>query len=328
MLGFLNRPFRQKGKARYRASFTFLLIAGLVLRAFPWDSAVKLRDHPNWREFLIRLPVGLGEALIIALIISALVDSEAKRSMLREFAENVSLHIIGRWLPKELRAHLEGYLASDLLRKDWVIQYNIETWPDQSKFFKLRSAIEYKIENRGESDRDYDFRYDVEESFFPHLGKAKIIKCSGGATEDPERHDSFEYPRDSKIECLFQNNSYSVARKIAIPAGKVFRFTAESEECFRDGSSIPFFTYCPVLSSTLILNYPTDRLDIFVDLSFGDIETDATSEKTDTGVVWTFVKPILPGQGFSIRVYDKNTVQQAPVRKRGKKRHAKNLNAV
>ena len=75
--------------------------------------------------------------MIIAIFLIVLVDSAAKRRLLREFAEDVSLHIIGRWLPTELRSYLEEYLASDIVRKSWTIRYNIEQCSGHAKFFKL-----------------------------------------------------------------------------------------------------------------------------------------------------------------------------------------------
>jgi hypothetical protein len=90
-----------------------------------------------------------------------------------------------------------------------------------------------------------------------------------------------------------------------------------------DDSSIPFFSFYPVLSAQLIVNYSKDKLDVFVDLSFGDIELDATKEMTDTGVKWTFNKPMLPGQGFSVRIYEKKNVKP-PKQKRKDRRSTEN----
>jgi len=90
-----------------------------------------------------------------------------------------------------------------------------------------------------------------------------------------------------------------------------------------DDSSIPFFSFYPVLSAQLIVNYSKDKLDVFVDLSFGDIELDATKEMTDTGLKWTFNKPMLPGQGFSVRIYEKKNVKP-PKQKRKDRRSIEN----
>jgi len=271
----------------------------------------------------------LGEALIIAQILILLVDSATKKRLLGEFAQDVSLHIIGRWLPVELRSHLEEYLASDIIRKDWTIRYNIESWPDQPHFFKLLTLSDSEIENRGHLDRQYTYRYEVEESFYPELGNTKIVRCSGHAEScsgreeiDPKGYDSFDYVVGGKVPLTMENNSHVVTGTVMIPPGCTFRFVSESEECFKDGSSIPYFTICPVLSTQLIVNYAKDALNVFVDLSFGDIESDTTHEVTETGDKWVFHKPILPGQGFSVRVYDKKSVKQgATTRRRGRKRN-------
>jgi hypothetical protein len=298
----LKWKHKLSAKAGSRLSIAFFFVLGIVLVATPWERMIALHNA-SWQDFARRIPVGLGEALIIAQILILMVDSAAKKTVLREFAENVSLHIIGRWLPIELRDDIEGYLARDLVRKEWKIVYNISEWPDQKGFEKLHTRIEYDMENRGRSPKDYEFAFELEESFFPELGKAKILSCSGKPAVDDNRGNRFDYPQDKKIRPVYKNNSVCIYRLIRIPPGPGYHFEAESEECFKDGSSIPFFTFYPVLSAELIVNYAKAKLEVFVDLSFGDIAKDAEEEETETGKKWAFKKPMLPGQGFSVRIY-------------------------
>lgn len=326
---FLGRLSRPSDRAKLRISVALYFVVGIALVALPWDHIVVLPSHPELQRSLQRIPIGLGEALIIAQILILLVDSATKRTLLEEFARDVSLHIIGRWLPVELRSHLEEYLASDIIRKNWTIRYNIESYSDHPHFFKLSTESDSEIENRGHLDRAYTFRYEVEESFYPELGNTKIVSCSGHAESrlgrdeiDPDGYDGFDYPFDGKVNLIKDNNSSVVTRTLTIPQGCTFRIKAESEECFRDGSSIPFFTICPTLATQLIVNYAKSALDVYVDLSFGDIESDATYEVTETGDRWVLNKPILPGQGFCVRIYDKKTARPAtPTRRRGRKRN-------
>lgn len=82
----------------------------------------------------------------------------------------------------------------------------------------------------------------------------------------------------------------------------VYQFTAESEECIQNASQIPFFTYYPALSTILIVDYDREKLDLFLDLSFGDVDQDTTCIDLQRGKKWIFNKPILTGQGFVIRM--------------------------
>lgn len=325
---FLGSLFRPSDRAKYRVLTVFYIALGVALVAMPWEELIILPRHPELQHFFQRIPVGLGEALIIAQILILLVDSAAKKKLLTEFAQDVSTHIIGRWLPLELRSHLEEYLASDIIRKTWTIRYNIESWSDHPQFFKLCTMSDYEIENRGHLNRSYTFRYEVEESFYPELGNTNIVKCSAHAVSctgqdeiNPENYDSFEYPFAGKVPLVRENNSSVVTHTLTIPPGCTFHMQAESEECFRDGSSIPFFTMYPTLATQLIVNYAKDALDVYIDLSYGDIESDATQEITETGDRWVFNKPMLPGQGFSVRVYNKRSVKpHTPARRRGRTR--------
>jgi len=315
--------------AKHRVFLFFCALTGVFLVAAPWDKYIAIPHFPMLEQSLQKIPASLGEALIIALLLIVLVDSAAKRKLLREFAEDVSLHIIGRWLPTELRSYLEEYLTSDIVRKSWTIRYNIEQCSGHAKFFKLFTYSDSYIENRGNRDRLYPVRFEVEESFYPELGDTKILSCSAAAEScpgkfeiDPNDYDGFRYPMDNKLPQTVENNSQVIAGTLKIPAGFTFRLKAESVEWFRDGSSIPFFSTYPVLSTQLIVNYPSDILDVFVDLSYGAIESDAIFEPIETGGKWIFKKPMLPGQGFSVRVYEKKSKKPAssPSRVRGKRK--------
>jgi hypothetical protein len=315
--------------AKHRALLLLCALAGVLLVAAPWDNYITIPRFPTLEHSLQKIPVSLGEALIIAIFLIVLVDSAAKRRLLREFAEDVSLHIIGRWLPTELRSYLEEYLAFDIVRKSWTIRYNIEQCPGHAQYFRLFTYSDSDLENHGNRDRLCPARFEVEESFYPELGDAKILSCSAAAEScvdnseiDPNDYDSFGYPTDNKLPQTVENNSQVIAGNLKIPAGFTFRLKAEFVEWFRDGSSIPFFSTYPVLSTELIVNYPSQVLDVFVDLSYGDIGSDASFEPIETGGKWIFKKPMLPGQGFSVRVYEKKTKKPAsvPQRVRGKRR--------
>ncbi|MGD0831802.1 MAG: hypothetical protein ABR907_12710 [Terracidiphilus sp.] len=325
---FFERLKSPSDKIKDRTSIVFYIAIGAILVATPWDRFIVVPSNTVLQNSLQRIPIGLGEAMIIAQILILLVDSKTKKKLLSDFAQNVSAHIIGRWLPPELRSHLEAYLGADILRKNWTIHYDIESLPDHPHYFRLRTISDSEVENRGNSDRKYPYRYEVEESFYPELGNTRIVSCSahvesrsGQYDIDPKDYERFEYFIGGEVPLTMENNSHVVTHNLTMPSGCTYRFKSESEEYFRDGSSIPYFTMCPVLSTQLIVNYAKASLKVFVDLSFGDVEKDTTHEETDWGDKWIFKKPILPGQGFSVRVYDKKNVQErASTRSRERKR--------
>jgi hypothetical protein len=278
-----------------------LLLFGLAFAANDWKAWPSVKGEAIVPEFLGNLLQKLGEAMAIAGVLTLVVDAAAKQRLLREFAKEVSTHIIGRRLPPELRTYIEQYLETDLIRTGWTITYTISEWPGRAEFERLVTLSVYEMENRSSSEQEYYCNYEVEKSFFPDVGKTRILHVSGANLLEPGK--SFDIQNQDEMKLTEKEGSITFSKKVAIPAhaGPAYRFSAESEECFRDGSIVPFFANHPVLSTTLTVFYPTERMKVFVDLSFGDIEKDAERIPLSNGVQWIFNKPMLRGQGFSAR---------------------------
>lgn len=243
----------------------------------------------------------IGEALIIAAVLAVLVDNAAKTKLLREFSLDVSLLVVGRLLPDDLRKHLDRYLKMLLVRTRWEITYEIEKWPDQDGFVKLTTIGEYDMKNFSESPTDYDFRYAVEQSQYDSIGATKI-------TVVKLLQDTYE--GDELAPYLKSDNNYQTfsSKKQLLPhrgPGKpTYTFRAESVECFRDSAFSPFFTFYPVMNAVLRVWHP-ETLKVSLELTYDDVETNAKSEPlvegNRKGTKWTLFGPILPGQGFVVR---------------------------
>jgi hypothetical protein len=303
-----------KERTKFWLLWSFLLVIGLALAVPPWDKWPSVKDQPILPEILRNLFWKLGEAIVIAQFLALVVDAAAKQRLLKEFATNVSTHIIGRLLPPELRKHIEQYLEADLIRTSWAITYTITEWPEQPEYEKLVTLSVYEMENRSSSEQEYNCVYDVETSFFPHIGKTEILHITGSNLIDPE--DCFDFPKQIDLQPRETEQSIIFSKTVKIPvhSGPAYRFSVESVECFRDGSIVPFFATYPVLATTLTVFYPVDRMKVFVDLSFGDIDTDAERIPLSNGVQWAFNKPMLPGQGFSMRFAKVPSKRQEVVR--------------
>ena len=98
-------------------------------------------------------------------------------------------------------------------------------------------------------------------------------------------------------------SSLTFSKHVTVPGGAnkpSFEFLIESEEFFPDGAIVPFFAKYPVLHTTLTVLYPIDQMDVFVDISIGHLDEPAILDDR-AGKTWKFGKPMLPGQGFSVR---------------------------
>lgn len=159
------------------------------------------------------------------------------------------------------------------------------------------------MENRSSSSRDYNCQFDLEASLFPLVGKASIRKVTGTNLVDGKGNFTFPDPGDPELKPVETESSVRFSKHVMIPARQgspAFEFHSEAEEYLPDGSIVPYFAKFPVLSMTLIVHYPVDQMSVFVDLSFGDL-AEPTILDGRKGKKWEFNKPMLPGQGFTVR---------------------------
>jgi len=244
----------------------------------------------------------IGEALIIAPVLALLVDEAAKTKLLREFSLEVSTHIIGRMLPVPLREHLTRYLQMFLVRTRWDITYDIEKWDGQPGYIRLKTISEYDMENHSEDPTDYDFKYSVEESLYPHVGCTQITFVRLGE----ETYEGAVLAKVIKIENNYQTFlSKKQLQPHSRPSKPTYSFTARSEECFRDSAFSPFFANYPVMNTALSVWYPDEALRVSLELTFDDVKTATQSVPISSGdrkgIKWIIKRPMLPGQGFVVR---------------------------
>jgi len=244
----------------------------------------------------------IGEALIIAPVLALLVDEAAKTKLLREFSLEVSTHIIGRLLPVPLREHLTRYLQMFLVRTRWDITYDIEKWDGQPGYIRLKTISEYDMENHSEDPTDYDFKYSVEESLYPHVGCTQITFVRLGE----ETYEGAALAKVIKIENNYQTFlSKKQLQPHSRPSKPTYSFTARSEECFRDSAFSPFFANYPVMNTVLSVWYPDEALRVSLELTFDDVKTATQSVPISSGdrkgIKWIIKRPMLPGQGFVVR---------------------------
>jgi hypothetical protein len=293
-----------KDQTKFRVLLTVLSIIGLAFAVIPWETLeTPIPIPPIITMTFTRLLPKFGEAIVIAVILALVVDQAAKRRLLEEFARNVSTMIIGRRLPPDLRKYIEQYLETDLIRTHWSITYTITEWEGQPDYKKLVTLSVYEMENRSTEPQEYECNYEVETSFFPDIGKTEILHITGTQLVDP--HEGFDYPNQPGLQVDDSTAggllTFSHAVTLPVHEGPVYRFSLESVECFRDGSIVPFFANHAVLATTLTVFYPVGGMSVFLDLSFGDVAKDAERISLSNGVQWVFKKPMLRGQGFSIR---------------------------
>ncbi len=159
-----------------------VFLLGLFLAAAPWEQWSLFPSSPRLDVVLRHVLPKLGDAFMIAMILVVAIEIAAANELLKTFAENISHHIVGRLLPPELREHILGYLTTTFVRTRWFIEYRLEEWAEKPRFIRLATLTEYEVENRSGSEQEYCFVYQVEQSWSPGVGDARI--CNVCATAD------------------------------------------------------------------------------------------------------------------------------------------------
>jgi hypothetical protein len=100
-------------RAKFRLWLAASFVFGLMMAAIPWGEWPILGNHPTL-QFLAYVLPRIGDAFMIAPLLAIAVEFAAARQLLKDFANDVSHHIVGRLLPPELREHILGYLTPTL----------------------------------------------------------------------------------------------------------------------------------------------------------------------------------------------------------------------
>jgi hypothetical protein len=283
---------------RFRALLLLSALIGLALSLASWSSITILARHPTIVAIISLLFPKLGEALIIAPVLAIVVDEAAKRKLLKEFAEDISTHMVGGLLPPVLRAHIHQYLKLNFVRDNWDIEYTIAKVPGKEGFIELQTKSSYDVENRSPFEQEYRFFYEVENSWFPDVGETQITEVKGPGVQLKKGDSSFKTASVggfTTFEKIVRMPPYDPHKRNS------YRFEVESVEFFKDGSFSPFIAAVPVLNLTLTVFYPKDHLHLDLNLSFDDVAKATKCTELQQGTQWVLKTPMLPGQSLLLR---------------------------
>jgi hypothetical protein len=247
----------------------------------------------------------MGKAFLIAFVLAIVVDTAQKFKLLNEFAEHISLHIMGRKLPPELRNYVEKYLDATFIRPQMEVTYQLETWEGKPDRVKLTKKIEYKLRNCREDELKYDWQYRVDDSWFSDF--TATIDRMGKST--PETGNTFQ-DSDLTKKITPETGGSRFLERVSIrgtasydtasaPAPE-YSFIAESTECFPSGYSEHLTATHPILYTKLIVNYDPKKfaVKVYVPLAPPIEAFKPAGTGTNQGRFWEIKQPILPGQSF------------------------------
>jgi hypothetical protein len=313
MRKIISNFFRSE-QARFRLRWITILGIGaaLIVASTLIKAGIKDESESSVAEELwARACSGIGEALAIAAVIAYLVDEAAKRKLLKEFAEDVSEHIIGRLLPSGLRERMFQYLTVDFVRSNWTVIYELKVRYLQTsagtfeKHVELITESSYSMENHSPLGTTYTVAYEVMKKWFENLRAPEIksVQVNGKTVNGCRLEDD----GTGVFVKLNPDNAPELAVEIPGHTANQKPYKADVQLKLAEYLGATFYTSFdalhPVVGPTLVAaKYPADELEVSLSLSFAD-DADAKRvpplpEENDR---WRIESPILPGQGFVLR---------------------------
>lgn len=291
-----------------------LVAGGLFLLAPPWKEWLTgMHVSPVWSESIGGMLRGVGEAFIVALVLELVVDPHLKSKLVREIIEEVTPRtvplILAHLLPPKIFRYIEEQLLlAKLVRTSWNITYRIALVDKNPDVVKLETESRYEMANLASSPATYPAVYEVERPTIAGVGLTEITEVTVHNLLDKSL--LFQYPGcDPKDAPKPVGGLVKFSREFEIPVHttrSALEFVFHSTEYFRVGSIVPFFAKYLTELTTLRVFYPKDKLQVIVDFPANqDSELqpkpDSHADNIHGDDYYEFPKPILPGQGFTVR---------------------------
>jgi hypothetical protein len=295
-------------KLKFRLTLLGVFLAGLLF-ATGGPSLAEHLDHPSQHPWLAALfPFikwvcaeilpKVGDALLIAPILAVVVDAAAKQNLLAEFARDVSIHIIGRYLPRELREHIHGYLTVDIVRLDLDLVFTI-TESATGDGIELDTVMTSDLHNYSFRDIETDIFVAVSKSLNPKIGETIITEVTAGDFTYRHGDSTRELESTGSDELYRTTLRLTASHPGTLPHGT--RCIVKSKEYFPVNGQSAFIAVYPVIGTTVTVILP-DAYKASIDLTFTkDNAQPLTPIEAPRRCRWKIEDPILQGQGFFLR---------------------------
>lgn len=120
----------------------------------------------------------LGDAFLIAGILSVGVDQYVKHRLAEEVANDVLSFALGYPLPDRMREEIHYVLRLPYVREDFEMQIALSRVEGHAGFVRAEMKTFFRVMNLSELPQDYPFRSRIAPSSYPSVGQNDILGVS------------------------------------------------------------------------------------------------------------------------------------------------------
>lgn len=241
----------------------------------------------------------IADALLIAPVLAAVVDRAAKENLLADFARDVSTHIIGRYVPRELRDHINTYLTVDIVRRDLDIVYELKEQEGDEEAIVLETSMTSDLHNYSEKA--------IETTQFIAVSKGLNAKRKSSTLTEVTFGD-FTYREGDQTTSLHSTGidnvfrmKYQLAPSQTGESPHATRCILRAREYFGVSDQTAYLAVHPVIGVSVTFIHPR-KYAVELDLTFTqDSMAPPVPVYANGRSKWKLEAPILPGQGFFLK---------------------------
>jgi hypothetical protein len=153
-----------------------LLVTPSLLSRLPLG--YRINEGLDWILRPDELRVKLGDALIIAALLTIGLDRYLKKRLLEDATRDVLAFAAGHALPVEMRNVVRKLLRAPYLRRAFEIRLSVAPLPAHPHFVRLTMTTEYLIEALTDDAPPYEFRTAIEKSPWSSIEKSALLEAS------------------------------------------------------------------------------------------------------------------------------------------------------
>ncbi len=238
----------------------------------------------------IEISRGLGEALIVAAILAAIVDPYAKFRLGKEIGREIARETAGEHLPLKLREALESIQDIKLYLVRMFIDVDLQNSFDNPGLLQWRMTIHYEVENASWNDHRFPHQVAISDSSAEKAdGKVVEVACYWNGkqryrmAQGDESMTRMSQKKDGVTYFVHENElPIKSSRRARIDKAEYYHTT---ERLVADSEIQVIQVALPTIGVTLTVRQPKD-LTVNTSLEYVDGSSPECPTGEQKGLVW------------------------------------------